>query len=79
MASLIPEMTITEFKKLHVPQLRQLKSCEVYANGEYLFTFVNGYIEASGYLRNQAEFNCQRGNAVGGKTLEEILGEMKLK
>lgn len=73
MADLIPNITYTEFKKLHPEQLKRLKSCEVTFYSDYLFTFVNGATEASGYLRTQAEYNCQTANAVGGETLEEIL------
>ena len=41
----------------------------------YLFTFVNGNTEATGYLRTQTEFDCQAGNAVGGLSIEEILSK----
>ena len=73
MATFIPEITITEFRKLKVHELKRLKSCEVMSDGEYLFTFVNGYTEPSGYLRTQTEYHCQTSNAVGGETLEQIL------
>ena len=73
MAEFIAEITITDFKKLKVHQLKELKSCEVYADGEYLFTFVNGHTEPVGSLRKQAEYNCLAANACGGKTMEEIL------
>jgi len=73
MATLLPEMTITEFHKLKVWQLKRLKSCEVYANGEYLFTFVNGGVESSGYLRTATEFKCQTANGVCGEPLDVIL------
>lgn len=75
MATLIPEMTITDFKKLKVPELKRLKSCEVFADGEYVFTFVNGGIDGSGYLRMQTEYKCQMANAITGETLDEILKE----
>lgn len=73
MATLIPEITITEFRKLKVPTLKRLKSCEVYSDGDYLFTFVNGSADASGFLRLQTENKCQTANAVSGETLEQIL------
>lgn len=77
MAEFIPSISITEFRKLKVPQLRRLKSAEITSDGEYLFTFVNGILEPSGYLRIQTEYNCQTANAVGGETLEQILeGEL---
>lgn len=74
MAEFIPMISITEFKKLKAWQLRQMKSCEVYSDGEYLFTFVNGNLEPVGFLRKQTENNCLNANACGGKTIEEILG-----
>ena len=76
MATLIPEITISDFRKLKVPQLKRLKSCEITSDGEYLFTFVNGMTEPSGYLRTQTEYNCQTANAVGGESLEDILKEI---
>lgn len=72
MATLIPEISKTELFKLKVSELKQLKSMEVYADGEYLGTWVNGKAETSGYLRTQTEYNCLNSNAVSGKTLEEI-------
>lgn len=74
MAEFIPEISITEFKKLKAYQLKELKSCEVYSDGEYLFTFVNGHTEPAGFLRKQTENHCLTANALLGKTLEEILG-----
>jgi hypothetical protein len=76
MAELIPEVSWSEFRKLKVWQLKRMKCCEVTADGEYLFTFVNGNIEKSGYLKTQAEYNCQTANAVGGESLDKILEEV---
>jgi len=73
MAEMIPTYTITEFRKLKAFQLKRLKNCEITSDGEYLFTFINGMLEPSGYLRKQSEYNGQTSNAVGGKTIEEIL------
>ena len=73
MATMIPEMTITDFKKLKVHELKRLKSCEVFSDGEYLFTFVNGSVDKSGFLRLQTEYKCQTANGVSGETLEQIL------
>ncbi len=73
MATLIPMMTITEFKKLKVHELKRLKSCEIYTDGSYLFTFVNGGVDASGFLRLVVENRCQTTNAVCGESLEKIL------
>jgi len=70
MAELIPSVSITEFKKLKVRELRELNSCEIVADGEYLFTFINANTD---YVKVQAEYMAQMSNTVGGKTLEEII------
>lgn len=70
MAEFIPSIPWTEFKKLKADQLRELKSCEVTFDGEYLFTFVN---PQTAFIRTQVEYICQTGNAIGGKDLKEIL------
>ncbi len=75
MSDLIPNINFTEFKKLKIEQLVRLKCCEVTFNGEYKFTFINGALEPSGYLRTQSEYRALDANAVGGLTLEEILEE----
>lgn len=72
MAELIPDIQVSDFRKLNVEQIRRLKSCEVIAEGQYLFTFVNGNLEASGYLRKSSENNAQAANAIGGLSLEEV-------
>ena len=77
MATLIPQLAITEFRKLRVTELKRLKSCEIYSDGEYLFTFVNGGVDTSGYLRLQTENRCQTANGVCGETLEQILVEVQ--
>ncbi len=78
MATLIPTYKWTEFLKVaKLGQLHRLKSGEVTFNSNYLFTFVNGNTEVTGFLRKQAENNCQLANAVGGETLEKILEEAK--
>lgn len=75
MADLIPNLTWTEFKRLKPEQLKRMKSCEVFYNCEYLFTFVNGNTEPSGFLRMQSEFKCQTSNAISGQNPEDILNE----
>ena len=62
-------ISITDFKKLKVPELKRLKSCEVFADGQYLFTFVNA---ATDYIRTQVEGLAELSNTQGGETLEEI-------
>ena len=73
MSTLIPEYNWTDFlKAMKLNRLRELKSGEVKFNGEYLFTFVNPQTD---YIRLHIENLCQTGNALSGKTLEDILKE----
>ncbi len=74
-AEMIPSITLSTFKALKTEQLRRLKCCEVVSDGEYVFSFINGMLEPSGYLRTQSAYGGQNANAVGGETLEQILGE----
>lgn len=73
MGELLSSINFTEFSKLKAGQLKRLKSYEITFNGSYLFTFVNGETEPSGYLKTQTEYNAQSANAVGGETLEQVL------
>lgn len=74
MASLIPNYNWTDLLKVvKLGRLRELKSGEVFYNGEFFFTFVNGTVDESGFLRLQTEYRCQTANGVSGKTLEQIL------
>ncbi len=73
MATMIPTITISEFKALKVAQIKQMKSCEVYADGEFLCTIINGNLEDSGYIKTRAEYLALSSNTLGGKPIEEIL------
>ena len=75
MAELIPTITMEELWELSSDQLKELKSCEVEANGSYLFTFVNPQTD---YIRVQTEYLCQIGNALSGKTIDEVLEEVEI-
>jgi len=66
------QITITDFKKLKVPELKRLKSCEVFADGQYLFSFVNA---CNDYIRTQVEGLSELSNTQGGETLEQIMGQ----
>ncbi len=74
MAELIPSYNWTDFLKVaKLGQLHRLKNCEINFNYGYLFTFVNGAIDTSGFLRKQTEYKCQTANAISGETLDDIL------
>ena len=74
MAELIPTISFDEFSQLTPDQLKELKSCEVESDGSYLFTFVN---PQTNYIRVQTEYLCQIGNALSGKTIDEIFEEVE--
>ena len=71
MAELIPSISITEFKKLKVHELKELKSCEVISDGQYLFTFINAQTD---YIRVQSEYMAEISNTIGGRELDEVIG-----
>ena len=75
MATLIPEITITDFRKLKAHELAELMSCEVISDGEYLFTFINPNTD---YIRIQSEYMAQLSNSVGGKPLNEVLNKQEV-
>ncbi len=67
--SLIPSISLADFKKLNCKQIRQLKTCELTADGEYVCTVV---IPNTSYIKSQVENVGQLSNSVGGKPLDEI-------
>lgn len=71
MSELIPSISITEFRKLKAYELKELKSCEVMSDGEYLFTFINPQTD---YIKVQSEYMAEMSNTVGGKELDEVIG-----
>jgi len=73
--SIVPEVSITEFKKFKVHELKELKCCEVLSDGEYLFSFVN---PATDYIRQQVQNLGQLSNAVKGKDLAEITEQREI-
>ena len=71
MATLIPNYKWTNWLRVaKTGRLKELKSGEVMFNGEYYFTFVNSQTD---FIRTKTEYLSERGNAVGGKTIEELL------
>ncbi len=80
MASLIPEYTFEDIVKVYkLGRLDELQTGEIIEDGRYIGTFTNGNNEPTGYQRGQAEFEGQISNDIGGKTLQEILGETEFK
>ena len=69
MGEYVPSISITEFKKLKVPELKRLKCVEVTSDGEYLFTFTN---PKTLYVRLHVEQLGMLSNNVGGESLEDI-------
>jgi hypothetical protein len=78
--SLVPEITISEFKKLKPEQIKEMKSVIVTSNGEHLFTAIIPP-DGSGStimdtIKTEAEYLGNRGNTVGGKFPDEVMGKV---
>lgn len=71
MSKFIPNITLSQLKGLNAKQLKRLKSCEITADGEYLFTFIN---PTTDFIRASADQNGQLSNSQGLETMEAILG-----
>lgn len=71
---LIPEISLTDFRKLKASQIQKLKCCEVTSDGEYLFTVI---VPQTAYVRSQAENIGQLSNAVGGEDIDGILNKQE--
>lgn len=74
---LIPEISIVEFRKLKVPEIKQMKSCTVMADGEILFIAIippqGGGMAVNDNIKTQAEYLGLRANTVGGKEPAELI------
>ena len=70
MSTLIPNMSITDFKKLKVSELKRLKSLEILSDGEYLATIV---FSRTDYIRIRVEGFAHLSNTQGGEDPENIL------
>ena len=70
MSTLIPSMSITDFKKLKVSELKRLKSLEILSDGEYLATIV---FSRTDYIRTRVEGFAHLSNTQGGEDPENIL------
>ena len=69
MSTLIPSISFSEFKKLKVSDIRELKAVEVTADNEYLMTVIipHGDMHSTDYVRIQAEYLGVKANIAGGK------------
>lgn len=74
MSSLIPSITITEFKKLHARDIKGMKSVEVYSDGEHLCTVIipKGDSFTEGCIKVEAEELGMRSNIAGGVDPKEL-------
>ena len=72
----IPQYPMSEFKKLKTSEVKNLKSCELTSDGEYLCTVIippkDGGMTIRDHCRTQAVMVGVSGNSVGGQDLERI-------
>ena len=75
---LIPEISLTEFKRLKAEQIAQLKSCAVTTDGEVLFFAIipskSGGMAIYDDISTHAEYLANRSNTVCGRELDEVKG-----
>lgn len=72
----IPEVQWSDFEKVvKTGSLVELKSCEVYIEGDYLFTAIIGHtdIDSKTYARTQSEYLAVKTNITGGKEAQELI------
>ena len=78
MSTLIPSLTITDFRKLKAVEIKAMKSVEILSDGEVLFYAIippqNGGMSITDTIRTEAEYLSARGNSVGGQDPQELLG-----
>lgn len=74
MSDLIPNITISEFKKFHVGDIKRMKSIEVYADGEHLFTAIipKGDWVTKDHIKTSAETLGMTSNIVEGLDPTEL-------
>lgn len=76
--SLIPQITISEFKRLTASEIKEMKSVEVTSDGEVLFYAIippkQGGMSIIDNITAQAEYLGHRANSVGGLEPQDILG-----
>lgn len=79
MSGLIPQIALSDFRKLKASQVRDLKACEVMADGMHLFTAVipHNDVVSSTYIRTQAEYLALKANMVGGLDPCEFIDKEK--
>ncbi|GAG00572.1 unnamed protein product, partial [marine sediment metagenome] len=70
----IPNMTITEFKKFHAKDIKKMMSVEVFSDGEHLFTAVipKGDWLTKDVVKAEAESVAMRSNMLEGLKPEEV-------
>jgi hypothetical protein len=71
MSTLIPQVSIVDFSKLNISELKRLSCCEIYDGEDYLFTFIR---PGTDFARARSENIGQLSNSVAGESLEAIKG-----
>ena len=73
---LIPQMSLSTFKKLNSCEIKELKSYAVTSDGELLFFAIippkNGGMTITDHVNTKAEYLGVSANTGGGKFVEEI-------
>ncbi len=70
MATLIPEVELSDFNSLKATGIKRLQCCEIYEDGEYLFTFIR---PGTDFIRARAEDSGMLSNSVAGEIPEVVI------
>jgi len=79
MSDINPNVKWTDFVTIvEAGRVADLKSGEVFLNGEYIFTVIIGHtdIDSRTFARMQSDFLALKTNIVGGKDPEELIAEI---
>ncbi len=73
MATLIPEVELSDFNSLKASDIKRLQCCEIYEDGEYLFTFIR---PGTDFIRASAENSGLLSNSVAGEIPEVVIRQV---
>ncbi len=70
MATLITEVELSDLKNLKASDIKRLQCCEIYEDGEYVFTAI---IPGTDFIRVSAENSGLLSNSVAGEIPEQVI------
>lgn len=79
LSNMVPNIPFTALKQFNAEQVRNMQSCEITSDGEYLFTLIvvpkNAGMTIGDNIKTNAEYLAVRSNTVGGIDPKEYIKE----